>query len=201
MKIIGLTGGIASGKSTASRYLATLGAELIDADALGHRAYDPGTTAFAAVTAEFGDIVVGADGQIDRRALGGAVFGKPDRLKALTDIVWPEIRRLAQVRVDEIRADAPDAIVILEAAVLFEAGWEQSVDEVWAVVVEPEVAIARATARDRVDAEAIQKRLDAQLSNAERRARAGVCLDNSADESALIEQLNAQWARMSEATI
>ena len=196
LKIIGLTGGIASGKSTASRYLATRGAELIDADVLGHRAYDPGTDAFAAVVAEFGAEIVAQDGQIDRRALGGAVFGKPDRLKALTDIVWPEIRRLAELKIAEIAALNSQAIVVLEAAVLFEAGWEDAVDEIWAVLIEPSLAIERAMARDGVDAQAVRKRLDAQLSNDERRARAHVCIDNSADEAALNTQLETEWSRV-----
>ena len=72
--------------------------------------------------------------------LGGAVFGKPDRLKALTDIVWPEIRRLAELKIAEIAALNSQAIVVLEAAVLFEAGWEDAVDEIWAVLIEPLVS-------------------------------------------------------------
>ena len=194
MKVIGLTGGIASGKSTAARYLAERGAVLIDADRLGHRAYEPDTKAFAALVKTFGDGVVAADGSIDRKALGGEVFGKPERLKQLTDIVWPEIRRLAQM---EIASSAPDSIVVLEAAVLFEAGWEDAVDEIWVVVVDPAVAIERAIARDGVEAEAVQKRLDAQLSNAERQAKADVTIDNSGDEAALNAILDTLWQGLS----
>ena len=194
MKVIGLTGGIASGKSTAARYLAERGAVLIDADRLGHRAYEPDTNAFAALVKAFGDGVVAADGSIDRKALGGEVFGKPERLKQLTDIVWPEIRRLAQM---EIASSAPDSIVVLEAAVLFEAGWEDVVDEIWVVVVDPAVAIGRAIERDGVEAEAVQKRLDAQLSNAERQAKADVTIDNSGDEAALTAILDTLWQDIS----
>lgn len=193
--IIGLTGGIASGKSTAARLLARRGAHVIDADVLGHRAYEPGTGAFAAVVRAFGDEVVGADGHIDRKALGGKVFGKPDALKRLTDIVWPEIRRLAEAEIAQVRAREPDRLVVLEAAVLFEAGWEDAVDEVWVVVVDRDVAVRRAMARDGSDAAAVQQRIDAQLSNEERRARAHVVIDNSGDEAALEEQLEAHWRR------
>ena len=196
MRVIGLTGGIASGKSTAAKILEALGAKRIDADVLGHRAYEPGTDAFDAVVREFGEHIVAADGSIDRRALGGEVFGKPDRLEALTDIVWPEIRRLAEVEIDAIRAQADDAIVVLEAAVLFEAGWEDAVDEIWVVVVPPEVAIARACSRDGVDEQAVQRRIDAQLSNAERTAKADMTFDNAGDEAALERAMNEAWARL-----
>lgn len=194
--IVGLTGGIASGKSTAARYLGEKGASVIDADVLGHRAYEPHTQAFREVTETFGADVVGADGQIDRKVLGSKVFGKPEALTQLTDIVWPEIRRMAEAEIASIKADNPNAIVVLEAAVLFEAGWEDAVDEVWVVVVERDTAVARAMARDGADEGAIQKRIDAQLSNDERRARAQVVIDNSADEAALTAQLDTEWARV-----
>ncbi len=195
--IIGLTGGIASGKSTAARYLSELGAHVIDADVLGHRAYEPGTGAFKAVVAAFGDDIVSPEGQIDRKALGGKVFGKPEALKRLTDIVWPEIRRLAEAEMAAAQAREPNGVVVLEAAVLFEAGWEAAVDEVWVVVVEPEVAVQRAMSRDGVDADTVQRRISAQLSNDERRTRAHVVIDNSADEAAMNAQLDNQWRRIS----
>jgi dephospho-CoA kinase len=194
--VIGLTGGIASGKSTAARYLAGLGAHVIDADLLGHRAYEPETAAFAAVVRAFGDDVVGADGRIDRKVLGGKVFGRPDALQRLTDIVWPEIRRLAETEIAEVRSRDPERPVVLEAAVLFEAGWEDAVDEIWVVVVDRDVAVRRAMARDGSDAAAVQQRIDAQLSNAERQSRADVVIDNSGDESALTEQIDTQWQRV-----
>ena len=95
MHVIGLTGGIASGKSTVTNFFKERGVPVIDADILGHRTYDPGTDTFKAVVATFGDDLVAADGTIDRRVLGGKVFGKPEELKKLTDIVWPGIRHLA----------------------------------------------------------------------------------------------------------
>jgi len=194
--IIGLTGGIASGKSTAARHLGERGAPVIDADVLGHRAYEPDTQAFREVVATFGDDVVGEDGQIDRKVLGGKVFGNPGGLKQLTDIVWPEIRRLAEAEIAVIQAKTPDSIVVLEAAVLFEAGWEDVVDEIWVVVVDRDTAVQRAMARDGADEEAIQKRIDAQLSNDERRRRADVVVENSSDEAALRARLDTEWARL-----
>ena len=195
--VIGLTGGIASGKSTAARYLASLGAHVIDADALGHRAYEPDTDAYQAVLAAFGKDVRGADGQLDRRALGSKVFGDPAAMKRLTDIVWPEIRRLAEVEIGAVQETDASAVVVLEAAVLFEAGWQDAVDETWVVTVEPDIAVQRAMARDGLDHSAVQARMDAQLSNAERTALADVVVDNSGSEAAMRERLNDEWRRVS----
>ena len=194
MIVIGLTGGIASGKSTAARHLGERGATVIDADKLGHRAYDPDTPGFDKVVAEFGLDVVD-DGKIDRKALGAKVFGDPAALKRLTDIVWPEILQLAKA--DILRAGRRGAsVVVLEAAVLLEAGWEDQVDEVWVVTVEPAVAVERASARDGVDAAAVQARIDAQLSNAERIAKAGTVIDNSGTEAELLSTLEQAWERL-----
>ena len=101
--IFGLTGGIASGKSTAARHLAARGAHMIDADKLDHRVYEAGRPAFDRVVAAFGEDVVGEDGEIDRRALGGKVFGSPERLKQLTDIAWPGILAMAKDEIDKAR--------------------------------------------------------------------------------------------------
>ena len=199
MIVVGLTGGIASGKSTIARELARRGARVIDADKLGHRAYEPGTQAHREVIAAFGPAVRAPDGTIDRSALGAKVFGKPAELKRLTDIVWPEIRRLAEAEIAALRAAQPRAVVVLEAAVLFEAGWEPLVDEIWVAVVERAVAVQRAVLRGGLTAAQVEARIDAQLTNAERKKRAHVVLDNSGDEAALMRQLDAQWPRVEQA--
>ena len=193
MKVICLTGGMASGKSTAALYLSEQGADVIDADKLGHRAYKPDTQAYREVIAAFGNDLVADDKSIDRKALGGKVFGKPEELKKLTDIVWPEIRRLAEA---EIKASDPDNIVVLEAAVLFEAGWEDIGDEVWVVVVDRELAITRAIARDGFDRESVESRLDSQINNEERTSKADVVISNNDSEEELLEQLDQHWHRL-----
>ena len=194
MKIICLTGGLASGKSTAAKYLAGKGAQVIDADLLGHRAYDPGTDAFAAVIRTFGDDVLGSDGQINRKVLGSKVFGRPAKLKQLTDIVWPEIRRLAQLEISRLAAEDPGHVILLEAAVLFEAGWDNTGDAIWVILVDRETAIKRAMARDGADRQAVESRLDAQLGNEERAARADLVITNNGDLAALSAQLDTAWA-------
>ena len=197
--IIGLTGGIASGKSTVASTLGTWGAYVIDADKLGHNAYISGTQAFTDVVTAFGDDIIGADGEVDRRSLGGKVFGNPERLKKLTDIVWPAIMRTAEQEIASAKAENLNRVVVLEAAVLIEADWLNLVDQVWVTVVEPSVAIERASARDGVDAAAVQARIDAQLSNDERIAKAHDVIHNSGDQDHLIEQLRQLWAGISAA--
>ena len=197
MTVIGLTGGIASGKSTAASYLESLGACVIDADRLGHLAYEPGRLAHTRVIEAFGNEIVGKDGSIDRRILGGKVFGDREQLQRLTDIVWPEIRELAEA---EIRKAVKNyRIVVLEAAVLLEADWDPVCDEVWVLLVEPMVARQRAAERDGLAEAEVQQRIDAQLGNDERRRRANRVLDNNGEKHQLLRQLDAEWRRLMEA--
>jgi len=196
-KVICLTGGLASGKSTAARFLQEQGAHVIDADVLGHRTYEPGSPAHAQVVATFGRDILAADGRIDRKALGAKVFGKPAELKKLTDIVWPAIRALAEEEVAKVRGAGTARVIVLEAAVLFEAGWQDIGDEVWVNIVEREIAIARAMQRDNIPRSTVESRLDAQLSNAERIARADVVIDNNGTPEEMLAQLRREWQRIS----
>ena len=196
MRTIGLTGGIASGKSTAARVLGGLGAHGIDADALGHRVYEPGSPGFAAVVEAFGGDVVGADGGIDRGVLGGKVFGRPDEMRRLTDIVWPEIRALAEREIARLAERDPGGVAVLEAAVLLEAGWEDLVDEVWAVLVEPETAVARLAERNGLTREQALARIESQIDNAERRARADVAIENSGTLAEFEARIEGEWGRL-----
>lgn len=196
MRVLGLTGGIASGKSTAAAQLRDLGAVVLDADRYGHRAYEPDSPGFHAVVNEFGHDIVGEDGLIDRRALGGKVFGDPGRMQRLTDIVWPEIRRLAAEEIAELRERDPETVIVLEAAVMIEAGWQDLCDEVWVVATEPEAAIRRLRQRNNLSAGEAQKRLDSQLGNAERKKHARVYLENCGTERQFRAQLGEEWERL-----
>ena len=197
--IIGLTGGIASGKSTVAQALGDRGAYIIDADKLGHTAYLAGSGAFDQVVAAFGTDIVADDGEIDRRKLGGKVFGNEAALRQLTDIVWPSIRAMAEKDIADAQCSAPERIVVLEAAVLIEADWLDLADQIWVTVVKPAVAIERACARDNLSEDAVRTRLDAQLSNDERGSYADHVIDNSSDEAHLLAQVESLWAHVSSA--
>ena len=173
--------------------LGELGAHVIDADKLGHNAYAKGSDAFTSVVSVFGQDTVGDDGEIDRKVLGAKVFGSPESLKKLTDIVWPAIKKMAQQEIDSVRAKQPKQVIVLEAAVLFEAGWEDIVDEVWSTFVDREVAIERASSRDGSDREQVEARIDAQLTNEERIKKADRLIANSNSEADLAEKVNALW--------
>lgn len=195
MIVIGLTGGIASGKSTAAEQLRELGAVIIDADRLGHRVYEPGTPGFQAVVNEFGHDIVAGDGTINRQILGGKVFGNQEQMDRLTGIVWPEIRRLAAEEIREHRR-AGTGVVVLEAAVLIEAGWTDLVDEVWVVYVKQAVARERLMARNGLSAEQAQARIDSQISNRERFEFATVRIDNSDSLDQLTKRVEARWKQL-----
>ena len=196
MTIIGLTGGIASGKSTASERLRELGALVVDADLLGHRVYDPGTPGFEKIVNAFGHDLVAEDGSIDRRILGGKVFGAPEEMKRLTDIAWPEIRRMAGEEFAKLRKQDPNAVIVFEAAVLLEAGWQDLVDEVWVVTTKIETAIERLKSRNGLGREAAMARIDSQMSNRQRLEFADVKIDNSEDEEKLRSRIEYHWKRL-----
>ena len=192
MHVIGLTGGIASGKSTVTRFFRDRDIAVIDADVLGHRTYEPGTDTFASVVRTFGNDLVAPDGSIDRKVLGAKVFGKPDELKKLTDIVWPGIRRLANEQLSELETGG-NRVAVLEAAVLFEAGWEDLCDEVWVVVAEPDLAVKRLAERNGLDEASARARIASQLSNADRMSRADVVIENNGTLADLEARIGAAW--------
>jgi dephospho-CoA kinase len=178
MRVIGLTGGIAAGKSTVSEALREAGAVVIDADKVGHAAYQPGTETFAALVEAFGQAIVAADGQIDRRALGGIVFADPEQRLRLQTIVWPRMKEMMRGQLAELRAGGTE-IAVIEAAVLIEADWLDLVDEVWAVQVPEAVAQERLMSRNGFSAEEAQSRIRAQLANEERARYAQTVINNS----------------------
>jgi dephospho-CoA kinase len=192
MRVIGLTGGIAAGKSTISQALQEHGAVVVDADKVGHEAYRPGTATWQALVDHFGREIVADSGEIDRRRLGAIVFADPAQRAALQDIVWPRMKAMMRDRLAELRA-AGTAVVVIEAAVLLEAGWTDLVDEVWVVQVPEDVAVARLASRNGMAEADARARIRAQLSNAERAARAQVVIDNSGTPAEARARVDAAW--------
>ena len=189
---IGLTGGIGSGKSTVAGMLAELGASVIDADRVGHEIYRPGSEGFRLVREAFGSEIVAADGTIDRKALGAKVFGDPAELARLNALLHPLIGTAIRERVEALRSAHPNAPVVVEAAIMLEAGW-RFFDRLWVVVVSREVAIARVMASRGLDRAEVERRIEAQLPDAERRRHADVVLENDGSLDVLRAQVEAAW--------
>ncbi len=178
MLTIGLTGGIGSGKSTVAKILAELGALVWDADVIGHSVYEPGMPARDELMAAFGAAIVGAEGKIDRKALGRIVFADPAALKRLNAIVQPRIFERMAAMVGEARAAGERRPIVIEAAILIEAGWQKLFDEIWLVVASRERVIERVERNRKMTREQIEARIRAQLPESERRKWADVVIAN-----------------------
>lgn len=192
MKIIGLTGGIASGKSTAARLLEELGAVVVDADQLAREAVMPGTAAHRAIIEGFGTQILLPDGSIDRKALGHIIFADPAARRRLEAITHPAIATLAGQRLAALRETAGTAALYV-APLLFEAGVEGRVDEVWVVYVDRETQLARLTGRDGLSREEAEQRLAAQMPMEEKAARGSAIIDNRGTPADLKRQLLDLW--------
>ncbi|MEQ8174905.1 MAG: dephospho-CoA kinase [Syntrophomonadaceae bacterium] len=179
MKTIGLTGGIASGKSTVAKALGVLGALVINADTMAHEIMLPETPAWVDVVKHFGEQVLNEDRTINRTVLGQIVFNQPEQLKLLNQIVHPRIVERFQNDLDEIRNDKPEAIVVMEVALLYESHMDRLCDEVWVVWVDRETQICRLMAREGISREDALKRIAAQMPLDEKARRADRVLDNS----------------------
>ena len=195
--VVGLTGGIAAGKSTVSERLAALGAHVIDADRVGHRILMSDGEAYAAVVAAFGARILDETGEIVRARVGRLVFGDPERLAELNRLTHPPMAERMQREIEQVRAARPPPpLIVLDAAVLFEAGWEELCDEVWTVSTPPERALERLVARNRFTPEAARARIEAQLGNEEREARADRVIRNDGSLETLDAAVDALAAGM-----
>lgn len=193
MKTVGLTGGIGSGKSAAAAILAEFGAVVVDADRLGHEVYAPGTVGWQRVVDAFGQEIVAADGTVDRKRLGAIVFGQPDQLERLNRIVHPLLAEAIRRKIDESRARQALRPIVVEAAILIEAGWCRLVDEVWLVVADRRSVVDRVRAQRGSSHAEVESRLRAQMSDAERRRHADVVIENNGSLAELRVQLDRLW--------
>ncbi len=193
MITIGLTGGIGSGKSTASAILVSLGAHHVDADKVGHEVYLPETRGFRDVVAAFGREIVADDGTIDRKRLGAKVFGDKGALARLNEIVWPRIAERIDERIRALRAAGDRTPVVVEAAVLIEARWQWLVDEIWVITVSREQAIERVMATRGLARDEVERRIASQLSDPERTREAACVIANDGLPEHLRAALERCW--------
>jgi dephospho-CoA kinase len=195
-QVIGLTGGIASGKSSVIQHLKGKGAHIVDADRVGHEVIAPGGDAYSEVIAAFGQDIVAPDKSIDRRKLGNIVFGSKDKLQALNRISHPRMaavmaKEIATVRAKPGKEHPP--LIVLEAAILLEAGWDKLCDAVWTVEAPVELSTSRLMARNNLSLEQAQSRMSAQITNEERAARAHKVIKNSGSMDFLLAQVDLLW--------
>lgn len=190
---IGLTGNIATGKSTVLAYLAERGAAVLDADKLAHQAMAPGGPAYTAVIESFGSAIVMADGAINRKALGAIVFTDPARLAQLEALIHPAVFELAQT----ILAQTTAPVVVIEAIKLLESGrLLRLCDEIWVVVADEGVQLRRLMEERTMSEEEARRRMAAQSPQAEKVEQATRVIDNSGSRQALIQQLDDLWRQL-----
>ena len=194
MITIGLTGGIASGKSTVSAMLRELGAHVIDADQVGHEVYEPGAPAWDQLVQAFGREIVGEDGRIDRKKLGPIVFADPARLQTLNGIVHPLMRKMMEERLEGLRQEGTTTIALIEAAILIEGGWASLVDEIWVTAVPESVALERLVGRTGLTPEQAEARIRSQMGNEERKQYALRVIDTAGSLEDVQLQANVLWA-------
>ena len=192
MLVIGLTGGIGTGKTHVSRLLEDLGAAIVNADLLGHEVYVPQSEGWHAVVNAFGEQIVGDDGEIDRRALGGIVFSDEKALQQLNAIMHPRIYALAEERIRTL-VDTREKTAVLEAALLIEAKWTPLVDEIWVTVSPESDVIARLQERNNLDEEAARSRINSQMPQVERVKHADVVIDNDGSLEDLSDKIQNLW--------
>src|SRR5271155_377722 len=194
MLIIGLTGGIGSGKSTVTKILGEFGAPIVDADKVAHTTYAPGAPAYDAVIAAFGTDVVAPDRTIDRKKLGAIVFENPERLSQLTSIVWPATRESIRRKLAELHSSGAKLPIVVEAAILIEANWQPLFDEIWLVRAPREQVVTRIEIQRGFKPEETEARIRAQLSNEERARHATLIIENNGTPEELRDLLKEIWA-------
>ena len=190
--LVGLTGNIATGKSEVARMLAELGARVIDADKVAHEVMQPGGPAYAPVVEAFGPDILAAGGAVDRAKLGAIVFREPEALRQLEAAVHPATIAEIDRRIDQ----ATEAVVVVEAIKLIEAGMHRDYDALWVVTAPRELQIARLVATRGLTEKEAALRVDAQPPQGDKAAVADLVIVNDGDLGELWEKVKAAWAQI-----
>ena len=195
MFVIGLTGGIASGKSTVARLLEEWGAEIIDADKVGHEAFLPDTSAWEQLVASFGLDILGPDKVIDRGKLAEIVFGDPEALGQLNEIMHPMMHQMVEQKLENIRSKKVE-VAVLEATLLIEADWTDLVNEVWVVVTPENTVIDRLLANKDMTEEQAKARVASQMPIYEKATYGNVVIENYSDHGELKQKVAELWEKI-----
>ena len=195
MIVIGVTGGIASGKSTVSRMLSELGAVVIDADKVGHEAFRPHTEAWRKVVAAFGKSILGQNEEIDRSKLSQLVFNDPKALKRLNRIMHPLMHRIVEQKIEALRHQGVE-VVVLEATLLIEAKWTDLVDQVWVTIAPEAKVIERLCTQKGFTEEQAKARINSQTPISQRAKQADVVIRNDSDVDMLKKKVEELWRNL-----
>ncbi|MDQ0086978.1 dephospho-CoA kinase [Paenibacillus anaericanus] len=190
---IGLTGGIASGKSTVSQYLVKRGAVLIDADVISREMMMPGHPVLAAVVHTYGPSILNPDGTLNRKKLGGIIFSNPQERKVLEAITHPAIREEMQLRMAKFEADDPQRLVVADIPLLYESKLEDLYDEIMVVYVPRQIQLNRLMLRDNLNQQEAEDRLNAQMDIEVKREMADILIDNSLGIDETERQIDIFW--------
>ncbi len=196
MTIIGLTGGIGSGKSTVAEMLKELGAKIIDADQIAREVVEPGEPLLAMIAAEFGKDCLTEQGRLNRQFLASVIFNDEDKRKTLNRLIHPVIKKSIENKIKKIKATDQQAIIVLEAPLLVEAKMTSMVDEVWVTELDPRLQLNRVIKRDGITQTDALRRMKSQISPSERRAFAKVILDTEKDAEELRRNVAKEWQRI-----
>ncbi|TZE82333.1 dephospho-CoA kinase [Calorimonas adulescens] len=196
MKVIGLTGGIASGKSTVSNILREMGAYVIDADEISREIIKKGSEAWKEIIDYYGNDILLPDGEIDRKKLGNIVFADKEKLDKLNAITHPRIIQRIKEIIDAEKEKGKERAVILDAAILIEMGLQNMVDEVWVVSIDKDKQIKRLIERDKLSYEDAMNRIRMQMPLSEKVKYADYVIDNSKDIGYIRKQISKLWERV-----
>ena len=194
IRVIGLTGGIATGKSSVARFFTERGIPVIDADRLARDAVLPGSPALEQIITLLGREVLTRDGELDRKRLGGLIFSDPGKRRQLEGILHPEIRKKAEERIAQAAAAGHQRLIYM-APLLIEAGATERVDDIWVVTVRPEIQLERLMQRDSINREQAQRMIDSQMPLSEKERYGSVVIDNSGTEAETRMVLETVWAK------
>ncbi len=198
VRVIGLTGGIASGKTTISNILKELGAIIIDADKIARKVVEKSSPALKDIEENFGRDVLFKNGKLDRKKLGNIVFNDTGSLKKLNEIIHPYIVEKIIDEINHYKKTYNNRVIILDAALLIELNLMDLVEEVWLIVVPEEMQLGRLVERDNISANQAQKRIDAQIPLEDKKKYADLIIDNSKDLTYLQAQIEENWERIIE---
>lgn len=196
MKVIGLTGGIACGKSTVSKMLAELGAAIIDADMIAREVIKKGTPVWQKVKETFGEEYFRPDGEVDRQKLGELVFSSPEALRKLNSITHPAIQEHVLSEIERLKSMGGYKAVVVDAALLIEAGWCDMVDEVWLVIADREIQIERLMKRNGLTRQQALNRINSQMDQDIKKRYADRIIDNSNGLEYTRKQVERLWAEL-----